>query len=130
LIVEDDQTTVWLLQTLFAEEGLRTTLCQDGAEVYDLMIATQPSLVILDLLLPGRDGMDVLARVKGDPRTAAIPIIVCSAAESLLRKSASIFELWGCRVVPKPFDVNQLASQVHLMLAAPRMEIPAVQPVI
>jgi DNA-binding response OmpR family regulator len=117
LIVEDDPTTGSLLQTLFADEGLQTTLCQDGAAAYDVIIASRPSLVILDLLLPGRDGMDVLARVKGNPRTATIPIIVCSAAESLLNKSSSIFELWDCRVVPKPFDVDELASEVHRSLA-------------
>ena len=124
LIVEDDPTTSWLLQMLFDDEGLQTIFCQDGAHAYDTIVASRPALVILDLRLPGREGMDVLARVKGDPRTATIPIIVCSAAEPLLSKSASILELWQCHVVSKPFDVNELAAEVHRMLAGQRTEIP------
>jgi DNA-binding response OmpR family regulator len=117
LIVEDDPTTALLLQMLFAEEGLQTSVCVDGSQAYDVIAATRPDLVILDLLLPGRDGMDVLARLKGDPHTGRIPILVCSAAEALLRKAAPVFDLWSCPVISKPFDVDLLNAMVHRLLA-------------
>lgn len=118
LLVEDDPAIVMVLEALFADEGFQCTVCNDGNSAYEVIVASQPSLVILDLLLPGRDGMDVLARVKGDPRTSAIPILVCSAAESQIQRSAPVLELWSCQVLSKPFDLDVLMATVYRTLAS------------
>jgi DNA-binding response OmpR family regulator len=128
LIVEDDPSHALLLQMLFAEEGMQTSVCVDGSQAYDVISASRPHLVILDLLLPGRDGMDVLARLKGDPHTARIPILVCTAADTLLRKAASVFELWSCPVISKPFDVDVLNAMVRRLLAGAQPSNMVVSP--
>jgi DNA-binding response OmpR family regulator len=116
LVVEDDPTIADVLETLLREEGFHCTVCRDGCEVYDTIQASHPALVILDLHLPGRDGIELLRDVKGDPDTAAIPILVCSVENALLRQNADRLKKWGCRTVEKPFDIDVLIATVRDMV--------------
>jgi CheY-like chemotaxis protein len=97
LIIEDNPGDVRLLQEAFGElqANVEIQVARDGAEGIDLVTSTgqtqegSPDLILLDLNLPKINGLDVLARLKSDPRTRHIPVIVLtsSRAESDVRRA-------------------------------------------
>jgi len=78
LIIEDDKFLRDLIQQKLHKEGFVTSIAIDGEEGVKSAQSEQPQLVLLDLILPGIDGFEVLKKLKADPKTATIPIIVLS----------------------------------------------------
>ena len=76
LVIEDDRRSAELLELYLDGSGLRVVLARDGAEGLELARALRPRAVILDILLPRLDGWDLLGRLKEDPATAAIPVVI------------------------------------------------------
>ena len=79
LIIDDEQNIRELLEYNLEKEGYSVIPAASGEEGLDLARRNHPALIILDLMLPGIDGIDVCRRLKKDPRTADIPIIMASA---------------------------------------------------
>jgi signal transduction histidine kinase len=78
VVIDDDRRSIDLL-TVYAEAaGLRVVSAHDGRRGVELIKALQPAIVVLDILLPGLDGWQVLESLKADPATAAIPVVVVS----------------------------------------------------
>jgi CheY-like chemotaxis protein len=78
VVIDDDRRSIDLL-TVYAEAaGLRVVSAHDGRRGVELVKALQPAIVVLDILLPGLDGWQVLESLKADPATAAIPVVVVS----------------------------------------------------
>lgn len=78
LIVEDDKFLRELIVRKLANEGYEVVEAVDGEQGIQRIKETKPDLVLLDLILPGIDGFDVLAQKKEDPFVASIPVIVLS----------------------------------------------------
>ncbi len=78
LIIEDDEHISRVYEALFAKEGIATSVAVDGDEGIKKVIAEKPDLIILDLMLPKRDGFSVLEEIKKTPELAHIPVIVLS----------------------------------------------------
>lgn len=78
LIVEDDKFLRDLIQQKLNKEGFVTLVAIDGEEGVRIAQTELPHLVLLDLILPGIDGFEVLKRLKGDSKTSSIPIVVLS----------------------------------------------------
>jgi DNA-binding response OmpR family regulator len=78
LIVEDDEHISKVYEIKLAKEGFTTSLARDGEEAVAKIIAEKPALVLLDLMLPKKDGFGVLTDMKNDPALASIPVIVLS----------------------------------------------------
>ena len=78
LVVEDDKFLRELLVRKLEGEGLSTVTAADGTEALQKMEETMPKLVLLDLILPGIDGFDVLKKMKENPAIANIPVIILS----------------------------------------------------
>ena len=76
LVIEDDRRSAELLGLYLEGSGLRVVLARDGAEGLELARALRPRAVILDILLPRLDGWDLLGRLKNDPATAGIPVVI------------------------------------------------------
>ena len=79
LIVDDDANIRSLLDYRLAKEGYSVILCATGEEALDRIVRDQPDLVILDLVLPGLDGWEVIDLLKQDKETCDIPILVLTA---------------------------------------------------
>ena len=78
LIIEDDKFLRTLIVRKLIEEGFETAEADDGEEGLKKVRTEKPDLILLDLILPGMDGFEVLAEIKKDPITTLVPIIILS----------------------------------------------------
>jgi DNA-binding response OmpR family regulator len=92
--------------------GFDVDVVGDGLAAIDHISQTRPSLVLLDLFMPGADGFDVLRKLKGDDATADIPVIILTGAdgESSVVKA---FELGAADYVVKPFSPAELMVRIE-----------------
>ncbi len=110
-VVDDQRAIVEMLQVLLGELGVEATGTTRSGEAHEVVSALQPDLVLLDIMMPAPDGLTVLDALQRDPRTAHIPIVLCTA--SVLSPSQSrLFGDTGIGVLSKPFDVDQLRDIV------------------
>jgi CheY-like chemotaxis protein len=113
VVVEDDPETREVELFLLASEGYQVIGVADGEGAVEAIQREAADLVVLDLMLPGKDGLEVLAELARDPATAGTPVIVVSAyvnhagARETLRRTAQVK-----RVLDKPFDVTELLDAV------------------
>lgn len=79
LVIEDDLAAARLLELELGRAGYQTTVAQNGLQGLQIAQANLPDLVLLDLMLPGLDGFEVLNRLRAEPRTTKVPVVVLSA---------------------------------------------------
>jgi CheY-like chemotaxis protein len=108
LVVDDDPVVVALLAEALAARGYRV-LAALGAQALRLAREARPAVVLLDLQMPQMDGAEVCRRLRAEPATAAIPIILISADE---RPGTATGALAVDDRLPKPFDLNDLLAAV------------------
>ena len=123
LVINDERDNLFLFRELLEEEGYRvSTLTYPMAEVGDLVILG-PDLLILDMVFGGEDrGWQFLQQLRLDRRTAALPVLVCTAAVRLVRDVREYLERMGIGVVLKPFDIDPFLEEVKRHLAGDRGE--------
>lgn len=78
LIIEDDKFLRELISQKLIAEGFNVFSVVDGEEAFKILEKTKAHLILLDLILPGADGFEILSRLKKDQRTSAVPVIVLS----------------------------------------------------
>ncbi|HEY3935709.1 MAG TPA: response regulator transcription factor [Gemmatimonadales bacterium] len=113
LVVEDQPALAELVARNLVIEGFETRTLGDGREVLPLVRSWRPDLVILDLMLPGLDGFEVLRALRGVDRT--LPVIILSARAEEPDKIRG-FRLDADQYVTKPFGVLELLERVHALL--------------
>ncbi len=115
LVVDDDREIVRLVGTYLEQSGYQVLTAYNGEIALDILRRERPDLMILDLMLPDRDGYEVTRTVRGDATLAAMPIIVLTAhieaADSLLS-----MELGSNDYVTKPFNPHELVARVRSVL--------------
>jgi len=110
-VVDDQLAIVEMLALLLSELGVEANGTTVSSEAHQAIAALQPDLVLLDLMMPAPDGLAVLDTLKNDPRTAHIPVVLCTA--SILSPSQSLlFSDKSIGVLSKPFDLEQLRDIV------------------
>jgi two-component system cell cycle response regulator len=123
LVVEDALVNRMLIERLLREQGHVASGVGDGLEALDALGTDgEPpfDVVLLDLVMPGLDGYGTLARMKGDPRLAHLPVIVISAVEEL-DSVVRCIELGALDYLPKPVDPSILHARLNAALAAKRL---------
>jgi len=115
LIVEDDEGIVELLKAKLEESGYAISVAMDGITAIDMAIQLDPDLIILDVMLPHLDGFGVCAELKLDRGTSKIPILMCTAQNSLadIEKGFS-FGING--YIIKPFDFEKVLVKIKQIL--------------
>jgi len=109
LVAEDDDIFFRGLEGDLEAAGYRVVRARDGDEVIDLAIAENPVAISLDLVLPGRDGWEVLKELKSDPRTASVPVIIVS----LIENHELGFALGADDYFQKPLDRERFLARVR-----------------
>ncbi len=115
LVVEDDHVIRELLVVNLKMEGHEAVTAIDGAEALRVVADPPPDVVLLDMMLPGVDGWEVAARLKGDEATRSIPIIALSA-RAMQADIERGMELGVDHYVTKPFDPIELMHLVGTLL--------------
>jgi DNA-binding response OmpR family regulator len=116
-VINDEQTIVDMLTDFLQDAGYETIECFAGDGSYDLIRREQPGLVIIDLQMEHPDaGLHVLEKLRADPATADIPVIICSAdGRGLQEKAATIQALHG-EILEKPFNLDPLLAKIRTLL--------------
>jgi signal transduction histidine kinase/CheY-like chemotaxis protein len=115
VVVEDDRRSFDLLRVYLEAAGARVVSARDGEEGLDTVRRLSPQGVVLDILLPGIDGWEVLAQLKADPGTEAIPVIVVS----MLDERGRGFALGAAEYLVKPVGKEQLLAALYRAAAMP-----------
>ena len=118
LLVEDDPTDLKLLSAVLKSSGHSVLEEISAEQAVDAIKARRPDLILLDLKLPGMDGLTLARRLKQDPDTQNIPIVAITAAREMFSKEAALNA--GCDAyIVKPVDTRTLPEQI-LSAAAPK----------
>ena len=118
LVVDDDPEIVTFLSTLLELEGIESSVATSAAAALEQLQQGRPDLVLLDIAMPDRDGIDLCKELKSDPRTAEAPVFVVSArpgkdvVERALAAGAEEF-------IRKPFENAELISRIRVRLSTP-----------
>jgi two-component system, OmpR family, alkaline phosphatase synthesis response regulator PhoP len=115
LVVEDDHDIAHLLKHSLSRAGFTVDVLHSGAEVISRVRADTPDLLLLDLMLPGLDGLEVCRSLRSDPRTAAIAIIMLTARAEESDRIVGL-ELGADDYITKPFSPNEVVARVRALL--------------
>lgn len=115
LIVEDEKDIVKMLDYNLKKEGFRTLIAHDGEDAIDAVNTKCPDLILLDLMLPGIDGLEVCKTLKGESKTALTPIIMLTAKSQESDKVIGL-ELGADDYVTKPFSPRELIARIKAVL--------------
>lgn len=114
LVVDDEQDILEFLRELLEEEGYSVVTMDDGEHLERLQLHDLPDLILLDILLSGKDGRELVKYLKAQNATRRIPVIMISAhptaRESALASGADLF-------VAKPFDLTNLLDTIEQIVS-------------
>jgi two-component system alkaline phosphatase synthesis response regulator PhoP len=115
LVVDDDREIVRLVRAYLEQSGYEVLVAYDGETALHMLRREHPDLVLLDLMLPGRDGRDVTRVVRGDAGLAAMPIIMLTARVEDHERIVGL-ELGADDYVTKPFNPGEVVARVRAVL--------------
>ena len=116
LLIEDEPNIVTAISFLLTRDGWDVGVHRDGADALEVIRAGRPDLVILDMLLPGRSGLEILRALRAEPATAALPVLMLTA-QGHLRDRALAEGLGASRFMAKPFSNTEMLAALHEMVA-------------
>ena len=117
LLVEDDPLISRMYQKIFTFENYEVEIAADGEEALAKIRSFQPQLILLDVMMPKMNGLEVLERVKSDPQTKGIPVVMLTNlagekdAETALAKGAVKY------IIKSQYDPKQISDMVKEILA-------------
>lgn len=117
LICDDEDVLRKLVCASLARGEYDVIEARDGDEAVEIAGAERPQLIVLDMMMPRRSGLEVLAHVRADPELSAIPVIMLSARTQEDDRAAAN-EAGATLFLPKPFSPSDLAALVARTLAA------------
>ena len=112
LLIEDEPNIAEAIRFILSREGWRCSQWSEGAEAVQQILGLRPRLVILDVMLPGRNGLQVLAQLRATPPIAATPVLVLTAQGGPIQAPGASM------VLAKPFANEDLRQAVRGLLAA------------
>ena len=115
LIVDDEPRFAYMLADVLNEAGYDARTIDNGRDALEAAHRDPPDLMLLDVHMPGLDGFEVASRLKADPETAAIPIIMLSAMEGRGARIIGL-ESGAEEYLAKPFDKAELLARIHNLL--------------
>jgi len=112
LLIEDHEADCRLIATALAKDGYRVLTAASGEQGLELLGEAQPSLVMLDLILPGMDGLEVCRQIR---TKSDVPIIMVTGRDEEVDKVVGL-ELGADDYITKPFGMREMLARVHAML--------------
>jgi two-component system phosphate regulon response regulator PhoB len=115
LVIDDEKDVIEFVRYNLDKEGFDVVAASDGSSGLDIATRHKPDLVVLDLMMPGLDGLEVCRRMRGDDRTRRIPVIMLTAKAAEADRIVGL-ELGADDYVTKPFSPRELVARVKAVL--------------
>ena len=115
LVAEDDPVTRRFVVSLLEERGYEVLVAEDGEHALDIAVSARPDLIVSDIVMPYRDGYEVLRAVRNDDRVKDVPILILSMRdreEDIVRG----FEQGADEYVVKPFNAREFLARVRKLI--------------
>ncbi len=119
LVIDDDPVILELLRVNFEIEGLDVICAKDGEEGFTKARTEHPDIVISDIMMPRRDGLQLLTDLKGDSTTQDLPVILLSAKAQKNEVQQGL-DLGADDYITKPFDPLELIDRLNAVMTRPR----------
>lgn len=119
LIADDSQMSRTITKMALEEKGYSVVEAEDGLTVLDLVQVNRPDLILLDVLMPNRNGFEVCKILKSNPEFKTIPIIFVTGLEEMTAKKEG-FDIGADDYITKPYIIDELLLRVELMLRIKR----------
>jgi CheY-like chemotaxis protein len=116
MVVNDSVEFLQLMEDLLTDQGYEVSIVERGAGTREAAKRLRPDLLIIDVRMPDLDGFEVLNLLQLDPDTAAIPVLVCTAAVQDVQVQEPMLRDRGIPVLFKPFDIDELLNTVGRLL--------------
>ena len=116
LIADDDDEIANLIRRIVARAGFQSLRAENGQEALDLITKEQPNLLLLDISMPYKNGLEILREVRGQSKNASMPVIMVTGKtdESVIVEA---LEAGADDYIPKPFDDDELIHKIESLLA-------------
>lgn len=115
LVVDDEQDLVWAVKYTLADEGYQVLTACNGVEAIAATQQQHPDLIILDIIMPEMDGVQVCHRLRRDPSLAAVPILFLTMRNTIEDRVNGL-DGGGDDYLVKPFDLNELKARIRALL--------------
>jgi len=116
LVVEDNEANQLLASSVLEREGFRVEIAGNAQEALEKVSITPPDLILMDVQMPGVDGLTFTRRLKANQKTAAIPIVALTALAMLGDRERTLDA--GCAgYIPKPINTRTFATEVRQFLS-------------
>lgn len=115
LVADDDSNLLMLVAQVMSRQGYQVIKASDGEQAMALAASERPDLVVIDVMMPGKDGLEVCRQLKLSPDTASIKVILLTAKISNAVKAAGLDFGADC-FMTKPFKVSELADKAKELL--------------
>ena len=116
LLIEDEPHIIEALSFLLEREGLAVSAHSDGVDAAQVAAQTTPDLIILDVMLPGKSGFDILRELRAQPDTKALPVMMLTA-KGQARDRTEAEEAGASAFMTKPFSNAEIVQTVKGLLA-------------
>ena len=126
LVVDDEEHIIELVELYLGKEGYAVVSASDGAAALERFSLEKPDLLVLDIMLPGRDGLEVLREIR---KSSQVPVIMLTARESEVDKVVGL-ELGADDYLTKPFSPRELVARVKAVLRRSRPVLQETEPVL
>ncbi len=116
MVVDDDPDLVTFVRVTLEDNGYNVMCAYNGKQFFDVLEKQKPDLIILDIMMPQMDGLEVLARLKSAPETSFIPVVLLTAMvryENIIRG----YRMEADYYITKPFTETQLMTGINLFLS-------------
>ncbi|OAT81453.1 response regulator [Desulfotomaculum copahuensis] len=115
MVVDDEGSILELIRFALEKEGYRVLTAEDGMQALNLLAENSPDLIILDVMLPGQDGFEICRRLRMQPATAHVPVLMLSARGDVVDRVLGL-EMGADDYITKPFSPRELLARVKANL--------------
>jgi CheY-like chemotaxis protein len=116
VIVDDEPDIVAVVCDALDYFGISVVACEHGLKALECIYKEQPSLVLLDVHMPGMDGIQIFEQMRANPLTATTPVIFFTANSQSVTERVPTYQEQNAVLLPKPFDVAKLIELVRRFL--------------
>ncbi|MBS1303768.1 response regulator [Loktanella sp. SALINAS62] len=117
LLIEDEANIIEALSFILSRDGFTVHTHEDGTTAMDKIRGQRPDMIILDVMLPGRSGFDILRDLRADPTTRDLPVMMLTA-RGQNKDKALAEELGVDRFMTKPFANEEVCAQVRALIGS------------